>query len=106
MQCYLNRRLTQTLDWSLFDPNDENTRVKVRNGIDGILSYVQANRGISEYSIVCDESNNPEEAVMRGDLYVDINYIAVMPVRQIIMRVTLNRITQATFNSIQVYSFQ
>lgn len=106
MQCYLNRRLTQTLDWSLFDPNDENTRVRIRNSIDGILGYVQSNHGITEYVVVCDESNNTEDTIMRGDLYVDINYIATMPVRQIIMRVTLNRITQATFNSIQVYSFQ
>lgn len=56
----------------LFEPNDEITRLLLLNLIDPFLRDVRSRRGIFDYLIVCDETNNTPERVDRNELWCDI----------------------------------
>jgi phage tail sheath protein FI len=68
---------------SLFEFNDDFTRAQFRNLIDPYLRDVQGRRGIYDYKVVCDETNNTAEVIdgnrFVGDIYIkpakSINYI-------------------------------
>ena len=67
----------------LFEFNDEFTRSQFRNLIEPYLRDVQGRRGIYDFKVICDESNNTPEVVdsnrFVGDIYIkparSINYI-------------------------------
>lgn len=64
----------------LFEPNDQTTRDEVKNTVEGLLNDLIAKRGIYDYLVVCDESNNTPERIDRNELYVDI---AIEPVKAV-----------------------
>jgi len=67
----------------LFEFNDEFTRAQFRNLIEPYLRDVQGRRGIYDFKVICDESNNTSEVIdsnrFVGDIYIkparSINYI-------------------------------
>ena len=68
---------------TLFEFNDEFTRATFRNMIEPFLRDVQGRRGIYDFKVVCDDTNNTGEVVdtnrFIGDIYVkparSINFI-------------------------------
>jgi phage tail sheath protein FI len=62
---------------SMFEFNDEFTRSQFKNLIDPYLRDVQGRRGIFDYKIVCDETNNTGAVIdanrFVGDIYVKPN---------------------------------
>jgi len=67
----------------LFEFNDEFTRTQFRNLVEPFLRDVQGRRGIYDFKVVCDETNNTPEVIdsnkFIGDIYIkparSINYI-------------------------------
>ena len=67
----------------LFEFNDEFTRAQFRNLVEPYLRDVQGRRGIYDFKVVCDSTNNTADVVDRntfvGDIYIkpakSINYI-------------------------------
>ena len=67
----------------LFEFNDEFTRTQFRNLVEPFLRDVQGRRGIFDFKVVCDETNNTAEVIdsnkFVGDIYIkparSINYI-------------------------------
>ena len=64
----------------LFEPNDQITRNQIKNAIDGLMIDLVAKRGIYDYLVVCDASNNTPARIDRNELYVDI---AIEPVKAV-----------------------
>mgnify|MGYP001555669992 FL=1 len=68
---------------TLFEFNDEFTRAQFKNLVEPFLRDVQGRRGIFDFRVVCDETNNTAEVIDRnefvGDIYVkpakSINFI-------------------------------
>ena len=68
---------------SMFEFNDSFTQTQFKNLIDPYLRTIQGRRGITDYRIVCDSSNNPPAIVdanqFVGDIYIkparSINFI-------------------------------
>jgi hypothetical protein len=56
----------------LFDENTEATRNSFVNTVEPYLRDVQARRGITEFRIVCDESNNPNSIIDSNGFVCDI----------------------------------
>jgi phage tail sheath protein FI len=56
----------------LFEPNDELSRLLLVNMIDPFLRDVRARRGIFDFLVICDETNNTPERVDRNELWCDI----------------------------------
>lgn len=64
----------------LFELNDEFTRQQFKNIVEPYLRSVQSRRGIVDFLVVCDGTNNPAEAIDRGEFYAEI---FVKPTRSI-----------------------
>ena len=64
----------------LFEPNDQITRNQIKNSIDSLMIDLVAKRGIYDYLVVCDLSNNTPARIDRNELYVDI---AIEPVKAV-----------------------
>ncbi len=56
----------------LFEQNDEAQRSLFLNIIEPYLRDVQGRRGVTDFLVKCDASNNPPEAVDRGEFYAEI----------------------------------
>ena len=65
--------------------NDEFTRAQFRNMVEPFLRDVQGRRGIFDFKVVCDDTNNTGEVIDRnefiGDIYIkparSINFITL-----------------------------
>ena len=56
----------------LFDENSATTRTAFVNTVEPYLRNVQARRGIVDFLVVCDDTNNPEETVTANEFVCDI----------------------------------
>lgn len=86
----LEKAISLAAKYTLFEFNDEFTRTQFRNLIEPYLRDVQGRRGIYDFRVVCDETNNTPEVIdsnrFIGDIYIkparsinfiQLNFIAV-----------------------------
>lgn len=78
--CYLRLVLDKVARPFIFEPNDTITRNQVKSAFEAVLNDIVAKRGIYDYLVVCDETNNTPDRIDRNELYVDI---AIEPVKAI-----------------------
>jgi phage tail sheath protein FI len=79
----LEKAIATAAKFTLFEFNDEFTRAQFVNLVEPFLRDVQGRRGIYDFRVVCDESNNTGEVIDRnefiGDIYIkparSINFI-------------------------------
>ena len=64
----------------VFEPNDQLTRDEIKNAVESLMIDLVAKRGIYDYLVVCDDSNNTPERIDRNELYVDV---AIEPVKAV-----------------------
>jgi len=62
----------------IFEPNDKLTRDEFKNEIEKYLNELVAKRGIYDYLVVCDDSNNTPARIDRNELWADV---AIEPVK-------------------------
>ena len=77
---YLRGRLSDIAKTFVFEPNDQITRNEFTNAVDGLMLDLVAKRGIYDYLIVCDLTNNTPARIDRNELYMDI---AIEPVKAV-----------------------
>ena len=86
----LEKAIARAARSTLFEFNDEFTRAAFVNLVEPYLRDVQGRRGIYEYRVVCDTTNNTPEVIDRnefvGDIYIkpsrsvnfiQLNFVAV-----------------------------
>ena len=56
----------------LFEQNDESQRALFLNIVEPYMREVQGRRGVTDFLVKCDATNNPPEAVDRGEFYAEI----------------------------------
>jgi len=56
----------------LFDLNDEITRSSFANAVGGFLREVKARRGLTDYLVICDETNNTGDVIDRNEFVAEI----------------------------------
>lgn len=79
----LEKAIATATKFTLFEFNDDFTRAQFRNLVEPFLRDVQGRRGIYDFKVVCDTTNNTGEVIDRnefiGDIYIkpakSINYI-------------------------------
>jgi len=76
----LEKAISTAAKFSLFEFNDAFTRAQFRNMVDPFLRDVKGRRGINEFKVVCDETNNPGSVIDRNEFVGDIY---IKPVRSI-----------------------
>ena len=88
---YIKRSFRPLLDSVLFELNDAETRAKFVTGAVAIMEFVKAGRGVSSYSIICDESNNSATVVDNRQFVVDLSFKPNFSVNEITFRFTINQ---------------
>jgi hypothetical protein len=75
---YIRRQLTIAARPFVFEPNDALTRQEIAGVVESLMVDLVAKRGIYDYLVVCDESNNTPARIDRNELWIDV---AVEPVK-------------------------
>jgi hypothetical protein len=77
---FIRGRLQEIGNTFLFEPNDQITRNEIANAINSLMIDLVNKRGIYDYLVVCDLTNNTPSRIDRNELYVDI---AIEPVKAV-----------------------
>jgi len=88
----LEKAIATAAKFQLFEFNDEFTRAQFRNLVEPFLRDVQGRRGITDFKVVCDSTNNTGEVIDRNEFIGDI---FIKPARSINF-ITLNFIAVRT----------
>ena len=76
----LEKAIATASKFQLFEFNDPFTRAQFRNLVEPFLRDVQGRRGISDFKVICDETNNTGDVIDRNEFRADI---FVKPARSI-----------------------
>jgi hypothetical protein len=68
----LEKAIATAAKFQLFEFNDAFTRAQFRNLVEPFLRDVQGRRGITDFKVVCDETNNTGEVIDRNEFVADI----------------------------------
>ena len=77
---FIRSRLVVIGKQYLFEPNDTITRTEIKNSITSMLLDIVSKRGIYDYLVVCDNTNNTPTTIDENQLWVDI---AIEPVKAV-----------------------
>jgi len=69
---YIRRQLTVAARPFVFEPNDSVTRAEISGVVESLMLDLLAKRGIYDYLVVCDETNNTPERIDRNELWIDV----------------------------------
>ena len=86
----IERSIAQAAKNILFEFNDEFTRAEFVNVVEPLLREIRGRRGITDFRVVCDETNNTPAVIDRNEFvasifikparsinYVTLNFVAV-----------------------------
>jgi phage tail sheath protein FI len=76
----LEKAISTAAKYQLFEFNDEFTRANFRNIVEPFLREVQGRKGITDFKVVCDETNNTGQIIDGNNFAADI---FVKPARSI-----------------------
>jgi len=76
----LEKRARNLAEGVLFEQNDATTRAGFNQALNSYLSEVQARRGVTDYLVICDESNNTPSVIDRNEFVAEVY---VKPTRSI-----------------------
>lgn len=88
----LEKAISLAAKYSLFEFNDSFTRAQFKAMVEPYLRMVKGRRGLYDFLVVCDESNNTGEIIDRNEFIADIY---IKPARSI-NYITLNFIATKT----------
>jgi hypothetical protein len=75
---YIRERLQVAARPFIFEPNDALTRQQIAGVVQSLFIDLVAKRGLYDYLVVCDSSNNTPSRIDRNELWIDI---AIEPVK-------------------------
>jgi phage tail sheath protein FI len=78
--------------YSVYEPNDAILRRRLVDLVERFLKPIKSGRGLYNFDVVCDDSNNPPEIIASGDLMLDVYLDPVIPAK----RIHLNAIVTKT----------
>jgi hypothetical protein len=76
--CYIRERLQVAARPFVFEPNDSVTRNEISGVVQSLFIDLVSKRGLYDYLVVCDESNNTPARIDRNELWIDV---AIEPVK-------------------------
>ena len=56
----------------MFEQNDTQTRARAKLVFERFLADILSRRGIYDFAVVCDETNNTPARIDRNELYIDV----------------------------------
>ena len=80
LENYLRRIFKSVSNGFLFEPNDTITRRTLQIQIESALHDVLSKRGLYDFLVICDTSNNTPSIITNNQLYVDV---AIEPIKDV-----------------------
>ena len=77
---YLRERFDEIARPLLFEQNDKLTRDRAKQLFESFLSDLLSKRALTDFAVVCDESNNTPIRIDRNELYIDV---AIAPTKAV-----------------------
>jgi hypothetical protein len=90
---YLRKVLGQLGRTILFEQNDSISRNRFLTTADAVLRNVKAQSGISEYKIICDETNNPPSVIQARQFVADVLIKAIPSINFVKITITNKSLT-------------
>ncbi|WP_266168298.1 phage tail sheath family protein [Dyella subtropica] len=91
---FVEQSLKNSLQWVVFEPNDQALWAAVTRDVSAFLTTLWQQGAMfgataqEAYFVTCDASNNPPETRMLGQLYIDIGLAPVYPAEFVVIRIT------------------
>ncbi len=95
----LEKRVGNLSKQVLFEQNDEQTRASFSSAVSSYLNEVQARRGVTDYLVVCDESNNTPDVIDRNEFVAEIYIKPTRSINYITITFTATK-TGVSFNEV------
>lgn len=73
----------------LFELNDDSTRSIIETKIESYLQVIKARKGITDFDVVCDDSNNSPEDEIANRLNVDVYIKPMYSIEEIPVRIVI-----------------
>jgi len=89
----IERAVLESVQWSVFEPNNVFTRqllvVSISSFLDGLWrrGALVGDTGAQAYYVKCDEGNNPSVIADLGELLVEVGVAAVRPAEFVVFRI-------------------
>jgi phage tail sheath protein FI len=77
---YMRHNLDQMSRGFLFEQNDKITRDNMRDAVERFCGNLVTQRGLYDFLVVCDDSNNTPARIDRNELWVDV---AIQPAKSV-----------------------
>ena len=94
----LKKTLGSLARTTMFEQNTPDTRRAFKLSAEKILNDVLAQSGITDYKVICDESNNPQSVVKKNEFYAEVLIKPITSVNFITITLT-NVDLEATINA-------
>jgi hypothetical protein len=95
----IEKRARSLAEGVLFEQNDAVTRSSFNAALSGYLSEVQSRRGVTDYLVVCDETNNTAEVIDRNEFVAEIFVKPTRSINYVTVTVTATK-TGVTFSEV------
>ncbi len=80
MVCWIKQQARMIANRYKYEPHTKSTRDGFRNDMEDMLRRIQRTNGISDYRILCDESNNPTRTIDMHELHCKM---AIRPIKAV-----------------------
>jgi len=77
---YCRERFDEIARPFLFEQNDAQTRARAKLVFERFLADILSRRGVTDFAVVCDETNNTPARIDRNELYIDV---AIEPTKSV-----------------------
>lgn len=91
LMIFIEKSMENVLLYSVFDPNDQLLRSRLESVSSRFLKQIKDARGLYDFKVVCDESNNKPESIANGDLNIDFWVDPVLPAKRIHFTAVINK---------------
>ena len=95
----LEKAISTAAKYFLFEPNDEISRKQLTNMINPFLRDVKARRGVYDYRVICDDTNNTPERIDRNEQWCTILIKATRTAEFIVLNFVSTK-TGASFDEV------
>jgi len=85
---YLIKNIGPIAKRYLFEFNNELTRLSFTNNVEPILDEALASGGLTDFTVVCDESNNTPDIIAQNKFVADVTITSAIPIMTINLRFT------------------
>lgn len=77
---YIRSKLNNIAKPYIFEPNDKSTRDQIKLQVESLMIELIGQRGIGDFLVVCDDTNNTPTTIDRNELHVDV---AIEPIKAV-----------------------